>query len=71
MERVNELEHQLRVKRQEYKDLRNDYEILKQNIQENVKNKATLRKAIAILYKEYKGLGGGRQRKKKETPNTP
>lgn len=56
MERIDELKTQLRLKRQEYKDLRNDYEIIKENLKANVDAKKALRKEIDTLYKEYSTL---------------
>ena len=56
MERIDELKNQLRQKRQEYQNLRNDYEIIKQNVKGNVDAKKELRTEIAVLYKEYSEL---------------
>lgn len=56
MDRIDELKIQLRLKRQEYNNLRNDYEIIKENLKANVDAKKALRKEIDTLYKEYSGL---------------
>lgn len=56
MERIDHLKTELRLKRQEYKNLRNDYEIIKENFKANVDAKKALRKEIDVLYEEFKGL---------------
>ena len=56
MERIDNLKNVLRIKRQEYKDLRNDYEIIKENLKANVDAKKELRKEIDKLYAAFKEL---------------
>lgn len=56
MGRIDELRSILRQKRQQYQSLRDDYEIIKQNIKANVENKKELRNEIIILNKEYQEL---------------
>lgn len=51
---LNTLKDKLRTKRAEYKSLRDDYELLRQNIAGNVRDKKALRTEIAIIYAEYK-----------------
>lgn len=58
MERVEELKSRLRLKRQEYQSLRDDYEIIKQNLKTNLDSKKAMRKEIAELTKEYRALKG-------------
>jgi hypothetical protein len=56
MERIDELKGKLRTKRQEYQDLRNDYEIIMQNYKSNLEAKRIMRGEITALYKEFREL---------------
>jgi len=56
MEHIDEVRSQLRMKKQEYQTLRDDYEILRQNIKDNVDSKKVMRKEIEILTKEFQSL---------------
>jgi predicted nuclease with TOPRIM domain len=56
MTKIDDVRSKLRLKRQEYQDLRNDYELLRQNIHANVEAKKVMRKELDILTKEYRTL---------------
>lgn len=62
MERIDELKGKLRTKRQEYQDLRNDYEIIMQNYKNNLESKKALRAEIKVLYAEFRELKNGKGR---------
>jgi predicted nuclease with TOPRIM domain len=51
--RFEELKRILRSKRKEYQDLRQAYELIKKQFEDNVNSKKALREEIEILYKEY------------------
>jgi hypothetical protein len=51
-----ETRSKLRMMKAKYKDLRNDYELLRQNIKSNVEEKKQMRNDIAILTREYQRL---------------
>jgi predicted nuclease with TOPRIM domain len=59
----------LRQLKHDYKSLRDDYEILKQNMQANVREKKTLRNEIDKLTKEYRALKQQLEPKKINTEN--
>jgi predicted nuclease with TOPRIM domain len=56
MDQISIIKSQLRQKKQEYQNLRNDYEIAMQNMRANVAAKKELRNEIATLQKEYSEL---------------
>jgi len=56
MNRLEQLQSELRLKRQAYESLRADYEIMKENVEANRKSKLELRNEIKKLYAEYKVL---------------
>lgn len=56
MNKLTEVKSKLRSKRVAYKDLLNDYELLRQNIKANVEAKKIMRKEMAELTKEYREL---------------
>lgn len=53
IDRFEELKRILRSKRKEYQDLRQAYELIKKQFDDNVNSKKALREEIEILYKEY------------------
>jgi chromosome segregation ATPase len=56
MNQLTEVKSKLRMMKTKYKDLRNDYELLRQNIKANVEEKKVMRNDIAALTKEYQEL---------------
>jgi len=56
MEKIDHIKSVLRLKKSEYQSLRDDYEILKQNMKANVDAKKAMRKEIEALTKEYHAL---------------
>ena len=62
MERIDELKSKLRLKRQEYQALLDDYEIIKENLQGNIDAKKALREEIKVMYTEYKELKNAAQK---------
>lgn len=63
MDHFNEVRSKLRNKKVAYQDLRNDYDLLVQNVKANVVLKKEMRKEIMVLTKEF-------QRLKKENEQT-
>jgi len=62
MEHIDELKSKLRIKKQEYQDLRNEYEIIMQNYKANLDTKREMRKEIKKLYDEFRGLKNGKEK---------
>lgn len=56
MEPIDEVRSKLRMKRQEYQTLRDDYELLRQNIVANVDAKKAMRIEITELTKKFQEL---------------
>ena len=56
MNQLIETKSKLRMMKTKYKDLRNDYELLSQNIKANVIEKKAMRKDIEDLTKKYQEL---------------
>lgn len=56
MSKLTEVRGRLRQKKTEYKDLRNDYDLLIQNVKANVATKKTMRYEILALTKQYQEL---------------
>lgn len=56
MNKLIEVKSKLRSKRAAYKDLLNDYELLRQNTKANVEAKRIMRKEMSELIKEYREL---------------
>jgi hypothetical protein len=75
MERFDQVAMERRTLKQEYQKLRDDYEIIKQNIASNLEAKKAMRAKMAILDKEYKELKAQQipatEPKVAETPVTP
>ena len=67
IDRFEELKRILRSKRKEYQDLRQAYELIKKQFEDNVNTKKLLRDEIEILYKEYSEL----KNEKKSGPTIP
>lgn len=56
MNQVSEVKSKLRMMKVRYKDLLNDYELLKQNMKANVEEKKVMRNDINELTKKYREL---------------
>lgn len=56
MDQLNEVRSKLRAKKVAYQDLRNDYDLLIQNVKANVALKKEMRKEMAELTKEFQRL---------------
>lgn len=67
IDRFEELKRILRKKRTEYQALRQAYELIKKQFDDNVNSKKALREEIEILYKEYSEL----KNEKRSGPTIP
>ena len=56
MDELQEVRSRLRAKKVAYQDLRNDYDLLVQNVKANVEQKKAMRNEIAELTKEFQAL---------------
>jgi hypothetical protein len=65
MNQLNEVRSKLRSKKAAYRDLRNDYDLLIQNVKANVAAKKIMRDEMAVLTKEFQRL------KKENEANNP
>jgi len=52
MDSLIEIKSKIRMKKARYKDLLNDYELLKQNVKANIEEKKVMRNEINELKKE-------------------